>query len=109
MTSLKLLEMYPFYSADSTSWKMCAAMGSIYTPYGTVYVSDRNAYSKDYILNQSPEAQRNIFKYLDKVGFSFEDVKNYDYNRYIVNIYYLLEWARNYKYKGASINKKSLF
>lgn len=46
MTQLDLLEQYPYTSADSTSWKLCAAMGSIYTPYGVIYVSDRNKYEK---------------------------------------------------------------
>ena len=106
MTSLSLLEIYPFYSADSTSWKMAAAMGNIYTPYGPIYVSDRRPYDSTYIKNQSKEMYGKIEAYVNEIGFTFEDVVKFDYNRYIVNIHYLMDWARNYRFKG--INKKSM-
>lgn len=109
MTRLDILEKYPYTSADSTSWKLCAAMGSIYTPWGTIYVSERGKYSKDYIFNQSKDAVNNIKKYINEQGFSVEDVAKYDYIRYIININYLVDWARNYIYRGKSKSKKRLF
>lgn len=109
MTQLRLLEIYPYTSADSTSWKLSAAMGSIYTPYGAVYVSDRRNHDKDYIMNQSKEAYQKILDYIGRLGFTFEDVRDHDYNRYIVNIQYLLDWAENYKFKGTKVLKKRLF
>lgn len=109
MTRLDILEKYPYTSADSTSWKLCAAMGSIYTPWGTIYVSERGKYSKDYIFNQSKDAVNNIKKYINEQGFSVEDVAKYDYIRYIININYLVDWARNYIYLGKSKSKKRLF
>lgn len=109
MTRLDILEKYPYTSADSTSWKLCAAMGSIYTPWGTIYVSERGKYSKDYIFNQSKDAVSNIKKYINEQGFSVEDVAKYDYIRYIININYLVDWARNYIYRGKSKSKKRLF
>lgn len=109
MTRLDILEKYPYTSADSTSWKLCAAMGSIYTPWGTIYVSERGKYSKDYIFNQSKDAVSNIKKYINEQGFSVEDVAKYDYIRYIININYLVDWARNYTYRGKSKSKKRLF
>ena len=36
MTSLYILERYPFTSADSTSWILNGANGSIMTKYGSV-------------------------------------------------------------------------
>lgn len=39
MTSRWILEQYPFTSADSTSWLMTGANGSIMTPYGIILVS----------------------------------------------------------------------
>lgn len=109
MTRLDILEKYPYTSADSTSWKLCAAMGSIYTPWGTIYVSERGKYSKDYIFNQSKDAVSNIEKYINEQGFSIEDVAKYDYIRYIININYLVNWAKNYKFIGKPHNKKALF
>ena len=109
MTQLKMLELYPYTSADSTSWKMSAAMGSIYTPYGTIYVSDRRNHDKAYIKNQPKEAMQNILNYIERLGFTFDDIMLHDYNRYIVNIQYLLDWAENYKFKGNKRYRKSLF
>ena len=107
MTQLKMLELYPYTSADSTSWKLSAAMGSIYTPWGLVYVSDRGVKDKSYIKNY-PEAYSNLLIYLESCGYSFEEVAKYDWARYIVNIKYLMDWAKNYKFKGGA-KKKKLF
>ena len=41
MTSLPVLERYPFTSADSTSWIMTGANGGIMTPNGTVVISEK--------------------------------------------------------------------
>ena len=106
MTQLKILEMYPYTSADSTSWKLSAAMGSIYTPYGAVYVSERGKYEKNYIKNQPIDAQKNLIAYIEECGYSFDDVAKFDYARYVVNIKYLMDWAKNYKFKGRSKVKK---
>lgn len=107
MTQLKLLELYPYTSADSTSWKLSAAMGSIYTPWGLVYVSDRGERDKSYIKN-NPVAYNRLIEYLQKYGYSFEEVAKYDWARYIINIKYLMDWAKNYEFKGG-IKKKRLF
>lgn len=109
ITQEKILERYPYTSADSTSWKLKSAMGSIYTPYGPVYVSDRQIHSPNYIMNRPKEAINNILDYIGKLGFSFEDVMKYDYNRYIVNIQYWIDWAKNYKFKGKKQYKRRLF
>lgn len=109
MTQLSMLELYPYTSADSTSWKLSAAMGSIYTPYGLVYVSDRKIHDKAYIKNQPKEAMQNILNYIERLGFTFDDIMLHDYNRYIVNIQYLLDWAENYQFKGNRVYRKGLF
>lgn len=106
MTQLRLLEIYPYTSADSTSWKLSAAMGSIYTPYGLVYVSERGFADKDYFLNQSKHAQENLIKYIESCGFTLEEVVKFDYVRYVINIKYLMNWAENYQYRGGAKRRK---
>lgn len=108
MTQLKMLELYPYTSADSTSWKLCAAMGSIYTPYGTIYVSDRRQYEKSYIKNQPVQAQNSLIKWISECGYTLEEAVKYDYVRYVINIKYLMSWAKNYQYKGG-VKKLKLF
>lgn len=107
MTQLTMLELYPYTSADSTSWKLSAAMGSIYTPYGVVYVSERGSGDKSYVKNNL-YAYEKLVDYLDSCGYTFEDVAKYDWARYIVNIKYLMDWAENYKFKGG-VKRKKLF
>jgi len=108
MTRLKLLELYPYTSADSTSWKLSAAMGSIYTPWGTIYISDRGTADKSYIDNQPKEAQERLYSYIESCGFTFGEAAKFDYVRYIINIQYLMKWAKDYKFRGG-VKKKKLF
>ena len=55
MTSLPVLERYPFTSADSTSWIMTGANGGIMTPNGTVVISDKQKDNPQHILHQTKE------------------------------------------------------
>lgn len=109
MTRLDLLEKYPYTSADSTSWKMCAAMGSIYTPWGDVYVSDRGTPGKFNIFKQPKEARDKVVDYIEKNGYSLEEASTKDTVRYILNIKYLMEWAKNYKFRGVAHKQLRLF
>lgn len=109
MTRLDLLEIYPYTSADSTSWKLAGAMGSIYTPYGTIYVSKYKKNDVKYIKNQSLDAYNNLCKYIEDLGFTFDEVANSDVARYICNIKYLLNWVKNYKFKGKNSYQNKLF
>ena len=107
ITVLKLLETYPFTSADSTSWIMIGANGNILTPFGLVTVSDSQQHLKNHISNNLGEKQLN--KYLQSIGIELELVRtDYKY-RMLVNLIYLKNWADNYVYKGSSINRKKLF
>ncbi len=108
MTQLKMLEMYPYTSADSTSWKLSAAMGYIYTPWGLVRISNRKMGDKTNLFNQTDEAFEKVQSYLENIGFTIDEATEHDYNRYIINIKYLLDWAENYKFKGLRHHKKSL-
>ena len=109
MTRLKVLELYPYTSADSTSWKMCAAMGNIYTPWGTIYVGDRRPYDKDYYRNQPKQVQQKVDDYINQFGFPMKEVINDFGARAVINIRYLMDWASNYKYKGCKVRKRTLF
>ncbi len=110
MTSLSLLELYPFYSADSTSWIMQAATGSIFTPWGLIDVSDKNRFLKTSPLNSSPMFMEHLCNWLRYIGFTLEEVMDSYRPRTICNLIALTDWAKNYKYKGGKrIIKKSLF
>lgn len=107
MTSLPLLESYPFYSADSTSWIMCGASGTIMTPWGHVDVSEKDKYSKTNLRNL-PHGKV-ILDWLEKNGLNVDELYENYKARMLCNLIYLTEWAKNYKYKGGGVKKKSLF
>lgn len=108
MTSLNLLEIYPFTSADSTSWILTGAMGSIMTKYGSKLTSDRQIKSPDHILNLKPEYKKEFENYLDKYDLTLEDVINKGDKREEFNLRYMHEWSINYISKNTNTYKKSL-
>ena len=71
MTSLKVLEQFPFTSADSTSWVRSAGFGNILVGYTSIYMSDRNPNDSGHISNLSVALQEDIDKICKKYGFLF--------------------------------------
>lgn len=106
MTSLSLMQQWPWYSVDSTTWLVHSKYGIIafprkiatgwdYTFKPTlVGISDRSS-MKDiegtHYENMSAVQQEAIREYLDQYGFTPEDVAGHPYNRFIVNINYWLQ------------------
>lgn len=74
MTSLKLLEQYPFTSADSTSWVRSAGFGNIIVGGTTVYTSSRNPNDPGHIKNLNPALKDSISKIATKYGYSFFEI-----------------------------------
>lgn len=109
MTSLHLLEKYPFTSADSTSWIMNGATGSIMTKYGSVTLSSSRKGSPDHIRKMPKAAQNEIEDYVMGHGYTMEELENDYKQRIIFNIQFLSEWAKNYQHAPVKIHKRSLF
>mgnify|MGYP001602293600 CR=1 FL=1 len=77
VTSARLVKRYPWYSTDSSSYSLTAAMGAILTPYGRVYISDDPAgLAKDEHFSKKPqEIQDHINKYLMKrIGYNLKSM-----------------------------------
>lgn len=108
MTSLEVLEKFPLTSADSTSWIMCAANGGIYTPFGVVAISEKSSVPNHYKFLQ-PHEKEEVSKYLEKYGTTPEQA-SLDYKiRMKLNILYLIEWMKNYRYKPYKATATLLF
>lgn len=108
MTSLPVLERYPFTSADSTSWIMTGANGGIMTPKGTIVVSDKQMDNPLNLAYMDQSVVDEVLGLCQKYGFSLDDLKVSYQERVKFNIAYLLDWARNYQYKGTEVKKISL-
>ena len=110
MTSIDILEKYPFTSADSTSWLMTAANGNIHTRFGIVNVVEGGRNKPNHISKLPLDAEEIIQRDLwNNSELSIEQCAE-DYScRWIANIDYLYSWADNYQYKGNDRYQKRLF
>lgn len=109
MTTLRVLEAYPFTSADSTSWIMTGANGGIMTKYGIVTVSSARLNAPEHIRKMPKDAQQEIQKYIESHGYTMESIAEDYKQRMLFNIQYLLNWATNYKYRPSLVRRKYLF
>lgn len=109
MTSLPMLEKYPFYSADSTSWIMTSVNGGIFTPYGVIQVTQTSEHMPNHFIKCGEHKKQAIIKWLESFGMTYEECRM-DYNsRAITNVHYFVEWSNNYKFKGDTRYQKRLF
>ncbi len=108
MTSLHLLETFPFTSADSTSWILTGANGSIMTKYGTVTVSDRQLQRPEHIYNKSTQLQNVIRDAVLETGYDLDDLVKDGNKRTLYHVDYLKDWCDSYQFKGLNTYKKSL-
>ena len=111
MTSLKLLEEFPFTSADSTSWIMTAVNGSIFTKYGPVLVSNhpKSLQNKQHFNFLDQAAKDSVLAYINDKGFKMEELAVDYKQREFFNITYMNDWAANYEYKGGDRRIRGLF
>lgn len=109
MTSLYVLEQYPFTSADSTSWLLNGANGSIMTKFGSVLLSDKSLNNPSHIRKMPKAAQQEIQKYVEAKGYTMQKLATDYTDRIRFNIDYLLDWAKNYKYNPSQVRRRSLF
>ena len=106
MTSLDILEQYPFTSADSTSYLICAINGHIMTDYGFINVSNRRLLKNNALFLEDKSLINSI---VSKYGFTLDDLSENIANRTIYNMKYLLDWSNNYQYKPSNITQTKLF
>ena len=76
ITSIPLMERYPWHSCDSSSWIQSAAFGTVIMPkYGTVNVSDQSPSRHDYGQHASTLTELDkeiVFSEFERSGFNYE-------------------------------------
>ncbi len=90
VTSIRIMKRFPWYSVDSTSWLMAAAMGFIYVPKikNGEYIYDEEPYKIDMSTRSPgrvhdgkhfrtiPRAQQNMVReYIAELGYEFGESK----------------------------------
>lgn len=109
MTSLRLLEQFPFYSADSTSWLMTGKSGGIMSKFGTLVVSENLKKDKHHVVHKSKEFKDTLEEYVQQYGFTLDELSTDYKKRMLFNIHYLIDWANNYEYKPKKVMQRKLF
>lgn len=82
VTSKTLVERYPWYSVDSSSYSLTAAMGNILTKFGRIYISDQNLNDPDHFNNRPDQIKKYVDDYLmHQIGYGIQSMMetNKDY------------------------------
>lgn len=91
LTSVPLMESFPWYSCDSSSWIQAASFGSVITPdYGPVKVSDKSPsrhVKGQHVENITPAEQALILNMFEKQGFNFERLSTVYESRAVYNLW----------------------
>ncbi len=109
MTSLWVLERYPFTSADSTSWIMTGANGGIMSKFGVLMVSDNSKKNPKHVINQPKAVVEELRAHLEAKNFDLDELGSDYKQRMCFNLLYLKEWADNYVYKPVPVGQGKLF
>lgn len=93
VTSFPLMQRYPWYSIDSTSWLQAAMYGKLFIPHTTngqwdynrkpyvIGVSSRSPMTKErgqHISNLPPRMKQHLMRYIEMVGFKYGKSKFVD-------------------------------
>lgn len=89
MTDFELLEKYPIYSADSTSWIMVGAMGNVMTDFGNIAVSLNQKNDPKHYSHLPEESINNFNKMIAEFGFTLDELAEHRDNRILFNAMYM--------------------
>lgn len=91
ITAIPIMERYPWYSVDSSSWIQSAAFGSIITPeWGPLSVSSKSPSRHDAGQHASTLTQVEqdfVFETLEKQGFTYERLSTVYESRAAYNLW----------------------
>ena len=106
MTDRNLLRKYPITSADSTSWIMTAATGSIMTDVGTIAVSNQQINSPSHYSHLPKNAIDEFNKNIAEFGFTLDELAESRDKRIMHNARFMKKRFSELEYKPAPERKK---
>jgi len=91
ITAIPIMERYPWYSCDSSSWIQSAAFGSIITPqHGPISVSEKSPARHDagqHATTLTQVEQDYLFQMLEEQGFTYERLSTIYESRAAYNLW----------------------
>ena len=95
LTSVELMERYPWHSCDSSTWIQLASFGNILTPdYGPVSVSTKSPSAKQagrHLSTLSPIEKEVVLNMLDTQGFTYDRLSEEYVSRAAYNLWAFTE------------------
>jgi hypothetical protein len=90
LTSVPLMERYPWHSVDSSSWVQLGGMGNIFLPpWGTLAISERHPWIKDagkHIDNLPTIQQECVVSTIEGMGFDMQRLRVEHLSRKVFNM-----------------------
>lgn len=108
MTDRNLLMKYPITSADSTSWIMTGAVGSIMSDVGTVALSSQQVNLPTHYSHLPKEALEQFEKSIAEYGFTLDELAESRDKRIMHNARFMKKKFADIEYKPA-VKKQRLF
>lgn len=93
-------------SADSATWIMAGANGTIMTDYGPMVVSSHQKNNPNSIYGLHEDAFNATKKYIEQKGFTIEALANDYKQRSIFNIAYMADKAKLIKYQPIMLKRR---
>jgi hypothetical protein len=91
ITSIPLMERYPWWSCDSSSWIQSAAFGSVITPkYGPMNVSEKSPSRHDagqHVSTLTPMENKFVLDMFESQGFNYERLSQVYESRAAYNLW----------------------
>lgn len=108
ITSQEIIERYPWWSCDSSSWVQAVAFGAIYIPeLGNVNVSTKSGarhFLGQHFTTMTPMEQEVVLHWIHKAGFTYERLSTQYVSRAAFNL-----WAYNRVQDNINANKVHRF
>lgn len=108
MTDRNLLSKYPITSADSTSWIMTGATGSIMSDVGIVAVSSQQSHLPTHYSHLPKEALKPFEDSISEYGFTLDELAESRDKRIMHNARYMKKKFAEIKY-APQVKQKKLF
>ena len=112
ITVLKLLESYPFTSADSTSYLQTAVNGGIFVEClnRMIKISEQTLKDPQNYEHKDSHIKDLITQEINNYGYTVQELKESFRTRFRFNIDYFLRWQKSYTYvEKVKIRRKTLF
>lgn len=91
ITSIPIMERYPWWSCDSSSWIQAGSFGSIVTPeFGPIAISDKSPQRHDagmHLSTLTPAEQDKVLESLERAGFTYERLSTVYQSRMAYNLW----------------------